>query len=208
MGPQEHLRKQRNLQVCLGGFCGVQISPSPSGEAKKSFNIFQKEACVWAFRLKNTIPQTSQHTQTQKTSIHLKRLKVPLAPTLRSPLRIMVSPVIKTAHLIFKIKIKLYISFKGGGGLSLSSHRGSGGEGTELTVKQNFTRPKGKSRKVTVHEVEWNGSDLDFQSDFSRPGKQVNRKCNCSHLVSKTVEIPGGIKNTELKMTQTGGVVE
>lgn len=77
-----------------------------------------------------------------------------------------------------------------------------------MTVKQNFTRPKGQSRKVTVHKVEWNGSYLDFQSDLSHLGKQVNRKCGCSHLVDKTVEIPGGIKNTERKETQTGGMVE
>lgn len=77
-----------------------------------------------------------------------------------------------------------------------------------MTVKQNFTKPKVKSRKVTVHKVEWYGSDLDFPSDLSHLGKQVNRKCNCSPLVDKTVEIPGGIKNTEQKETQTGGMVE
>lgn len=77
-----------------------------------------------------------------------------------------------------------------------------------MTVKQNFTSLKGKSRKVSVHEVECNGSDLDFQSDLSHLGKQVNRKCSCSHLVYKTVEIPGGIKNTELKMTQARDMVK
>lgn len=90
---------------------------------------FKKKHVCGLFQLKNVTPQTSQHTQTEKTSIHLKRVKVPLAPTLRSMLRIMVAPIIKTVHFLFKIKkIKLYIPFKGGGGLWLSSHRGSGGQ--------------------------------------------------------------------------------
>lgn len=100
---------------------------------------FKKKHVCGLFRLKNTIPQTSQHTQTQKTSIHLKHLKVPPAPTLRSPLRITVSPVIKTAHFIFKIKIKFYIPFKGGEGLSLSSHRGRGGDRIDCKTKFHKT---------------------------------------------------------------------
>lgn len=64
----------------------------------------KKKYVCGLFQLKSVIPQTSQNTQTQKTSIHLKRVKVPLAPTLRSTLCIKVSPITKTVHFIFKIK--------------------------------------------------------------------------------------------------------
>lgn len=63
---------------------GVQNFPLHLEKLRNPSTSFKKKHVLGIFSLKNVIPQTSPHTQTQKTSMYLTCVKATLAAILRS----------------------------------------------------------------------------------------------------------------------------